>query len=516
MLVQHFLEYSAERIPDKVALIYNDQRLTYREIDSLANQLAASLIDIGVKRQDRVVIFLDNSIESVISLFGILKMGAIFIVLNPTMKSKKLNYILNDSSASVLITQKNKTRIVKEAINEAPALRHIFWIDNYSQLFESSSSTVSSYVWGEIISRSNSAVLSPQNSNIDLDLATIIYTSGSTGEPKGVMSAHYNVVAAAKSISHYLKNMEDDIIMDVLPLSFDYGLYQILMAFLFGGTVVIERSFIYPYKIMEKLVQEKVTGFPIVPTMAAILLEMENLSKFDLSSLRYISNTAAALPVPYIKRLQNLFPHIEIYSMYGLTECKRVSYLPPNQLKKRPGSVGIPIPNEEVFIVNEDGQKVKAGEVGELVVRGSNVMQGYWNDPEETSRTFRPGRYRGDTLLYTGDLFKKDEDEYLYFIARKDDLIKTKGERVSPKEIENTLCEINGVVEAAVVGVPDDIFGQAIKAFIVTNKISDLTERHIMKYCMENLEPFMIPKYVEFRKTLQKTDSGKIDKKKLS
>ena len=329
------------------------------------------------------------------------------------------------------------------------------------------------------------------------------------------MSAHYNVVAAAKSISHYLKNKEDDIIMDLLPLSFDYGLYQILMTFLFGGTVVLERSFAYPYKAIEKLVQEKVTGFPIVPTMAAILLEMENLSKFDLSSLRYISNTAAALPVPYIKRLQNLFPHIEIYSMYGLTECKRVSYLPPNQLDQRPESVGIPIPNEEVFIFDKDGQEVEPNEVGELVVRGSNVMQGYWNDPEETARVFRPGRYIGDTLLYTGDLFKKDNDGYLYFIARKDDLIKTKGERVSPKEIENTLCEINGVLEAAVIGVPDDIFGQAVKAFIVTNKISDLTDRYILKYCMENLEPFMIPKYIEFRKTLPKTDSGKIDKKKL-
>ena len=431
------------------------------------------------------------------------------------MKSKKLNYILNDSGACALITQTNKTRIVKEAINQAPVLKHIYWVGKHNQLLETPFSTVSSHVWEEIISTSNSSVLSPKNHNIDLDLATIIYTSGSTGEPKGVMSAHYNVVAAAKSISHYLKNKEDDIIMAALPLSFDYGLYQILMAFLFGGTVVIERSFTYPYKILEKLVQEKVTGFPIVPTMAAILLEMENLSKFDLSSLRYISNTAAALPVPYIRKLQNLFPHIEIYSMYGLTECKRVSYLPPSQLDRRPESVGIPIPNEEVFIFNEDGKEVGPNEVGELVIRGSNVMQGYWNAPEETARTFRPGRYRGETFLYSGDLFKKDENGYLYFIARKDDLIKTKGERVSPKEIENTLCEISGIVEAAVIGVPDDIFGQAIKAFIVTNNMSDLTDRQIMKYCMQNLEPFMIPKSVEFRKTLPKTASGKIDKKKL-
>jgi amino acid adenylation domain-containing protein len=516
MLVNHFLENSADRLPDKVALICEDKRLTYREINSFANQLSTALIDMGIKRQDRIVIFLDNSPESVISLFGILKTGAIFIILNPTMKSKKLNYILKDSGAKALITQKSKARIVTEAINKAPALEHIFWVGKLEHSQKNFPSTISSHIWEDIFTRPNAVVTMPQTFNIDLDLASIIYTSGSTGEPKGVMSAHYNMVAAAKSISHYLKNEEDDIIMDVLSLSFDYGLYQILMAFFFGGTVVLERSFAYPYKIIEKLIQEKVTGFPIVPTMLAILLEMTNLSKFDFSYLRYISNTAAPLPVTHIKKLQRLLPHVKIYSMYGLTECKRVSYLPPDQLDQRPESVGIPIPNEEVFIFDEDGQEVEPKEVGELVVRGSNVMQGYWNDPEETARVFRPGRYGGETLLYTGDLFKKDEEGYLYFIARKDDLIKTKAERVSPKEIENVLYEMNGVIEAAVIGVPDEIFGQAIKAFIITNEKSELNDRDVMKYCMKNLEPFMIPKYVEFRSALPKTTSGKIDKKQLS
>jgi long-chain acyl-CoA synthetase len=330
------------------------------------------------------------------------------------------------------------------------------------------------------------------------------------------MSAHYNVVAAAKSISQYLENVEDDIILDTLPLSFDYGLYQVLMAFLFGGTVVLEKSFAYPYKAIEKLVQERVTGFPIVPTMVAILLQMDDLGKFDLSALRYISNTAAALPVAYIRKLQEIFPHIKIYSMYGLTECKRVSYLPPDQLDKRPESVGIPMPNEEVFIVDEQGREVGPGEVGELVIRGSNVMQGYWNAPEETAQTFRPGRYRGEALLYSGDFFKKDEEGYLYFVARKDDLIKTKGERVSPKEIENALCEMDGVVEAAVIGVPDEIFGQAIKAFIVAKEGRSLAEKQVQKYCMKNLEPFMLPKYIEFRNSLPKLTSGKIDKKLLN
>jgi len=202
--------------------------------------------------------------------------------------------------------------------------------------------------------------------------------------------------------------------------------------------------------------------------------------------------------------------------MYGLTECKRVSYLPPDQIDQRPGSVGIAMPNEEVFIFDGQGNEVEPGEVGELVIRGSNVMQGYWNAPEETARVYHPGRYRGDTLLYSGDLFKKDEEGFLYFVARKDDMIKTRGERVSPKEIENALCDMEEVAEAAVIGVPDDIFGQAIKAFVIPGKGANITEEKVVKYCMKNLEPFMVPKYVEFRDSFPKSASGKIDKKQLN
>ncbi len=516
MLVNHFLEDSAARLPDKVALVCGEQRLTYQQINHSADHLASALLDMGIKRQDRVVIFLDNSAESVISLFGILKAAAIFVMLNPTMKAKKLNYILKDSGARALITHANKARVIRDSINDAPDLKNVIWIGKATHFSNQNPKIPAHDLWDDLFFTPCSMPYAPCSSCIDLDLATIIYTSGSTGEPKGVMSAHYNVVAAARSITQYLENTEKDIILDALPLSFDYGLYQLLMAFLFGGTLVLEKSFVYPYKIIERLVEERVTGFPIVPTMAALLLQMQDLSGFDFSSLRYITNTAAALPVSYIRKLQSSFPHVTIYSMYGLTECKRVSYLPPDELNNRPTSVGIPMPNEEVFIVNEDGEEVGPGEVGELVIRGSNVMQGYWNAPEETARTFRPGRYRGEALLYSGDLFRRDEEGFLYFVARKDDLIKTRGERVSPKEIENALCEMEGVVEAAVIGIPDDIFGQAIKAFIVVGKESRITEEKAIKYCMNNLEPFMVPKYIELPNSLPKSPSGKIDKKKLS
>ena len=471
MLVQHFLENSAARLQDKVYLICGDTRMTYAGVNAAAERLASALLEMGVARQDRVIIFLDNSVESVIAMFGIMKAGCIFVMLNATMKAKKLNYILNDSGARVMITHTAKTRIITDSVCQAPELEHIIWCSNAGQKIASgntSKSLKSSVSWESLFKNPADKPLLPRL--IDLDIATIIYTSGSTGEPKGVVSAHYNVVAAATSISTYLKNTEDDIIMNVLPLSFDYGLYQVIMTALFGGTVIIEKSFVYPYKIIECLIEEQASGFPIVPTMVALLLQMEDLSKYDFSSLRYISNTAAALPEVYIRKLRKLFPHVAIYSMYGLTECKRVAYLPPEEIDRKPGSVGIAMPNEEVFIVDPDGNPVEPGTVGELVVRGANVMQGYWNAPEATARTYRPGKYRSEALLYTGDLFKMDEEGFLYFVARKDDMIKTKGERVSPKEIESALCEMDGVIEAAVIGVPDDIFGQAIKAFIVREK----------------------------------------------
>jgi len=237
-----------------------------------------------------------------------------------------------------------------------------------------------------------------------------------------------------------------------------------------------------------------------------------DLSKFDLSSLRYITNTAAALPVSHILQLREKFPHATLYSMYGLTECKRVSYLPPEELDRRPGSVGIAIPNTEVWIVDEEGNRVGPGVVGELVIRGSHVMQGYWEKPEETAKVYRPGRYPAERILYSGDLFKMDEDGFLYFVGRKDDIIKSRGEKVAPKEVENVLYALDGVVEAAVVGVPGPILGQAIKAFVVPAEGRTLTERDVLRHCAAHLEDYMMPKYVEFRDSLPKTSSGKIKK----
>jgi len=515
MLVHQFLENSAERFPDKTALVCGDRRVSYTALHQASRGLAGALLELGLQRQDRVVIFCENSIEAVTALFGILMAGGIFVMLNPAMKARKLAYILNNSGARAVIAQADRAMLMREAISEAPAVRHVVWVGSSKSAAGPGAPAIAEHLWEALLGEAEKRPGILPAAGIDVDLATIIYTSGSTGEPKGVMSAHCNVVAAARSITGYLQNTPDDVILDTLPLSFDYGLYQVFMAALFGGTVVLEPSFAFPYRVLERLVQERVTGFPIVPTVAALLLQMQDLSRFDFSSLRYITNTAAALPVAHIRRLLAIFPGKRIYSMYGLTECKRVAYMPPEKLPERPGSVGIAMPNCEVFVVDEDGRKLGANQVGELVVRGANVMQGYWNAPEETAKRFRPGRYPADTLLHTGDLFRQDEEGFLYFVGRKDDMIKTKGERVSPKEIENIICEMEGVAEAAVIGVPDDILGQAIKAFVVCSRNPGPTDAAVIHHCKKHLEPFMVPKEVVFRDALPRTASGKIDKKPL-
>jgi len=505
-------------LPDKVALICEQERWTYKDLDERTTHLAGALIDAGVRRHDRVVVLLDNSAETVISLYGILKAGAAFVLLAGSIKGAKLRYILENSGANVLIAHKNKAKVVGDALSNGQVDCKVVWVGANKRIPQRFSQ--SSLSWNEIFSDfTDKAAFAEKDRQlprcIDVDLAALIYTSGSTGEPKGVMSTHHNMISAARSIIQYVGNVEDDIILDVLPLSFDYGLYQVIMAFMFGGTVVLKKSFLYIHRILQRIGQEKVTGFPIVPTVVAMLLKQQDLSKYDFSTLRYMTNTGAALPVEHIQRLRNLFPQVTMISMFGLTECKRVCYLPPEELDSRPSSVGKAMPNCEVFVVDENGNEVAPGQTGELVIRGSNVMQGYWKDSELTAKTYRHRRYPSERMLYSGDYFRKDDQGFLYFLGRKDDMIKSKGERISAKEVENNICGMEGVAEVAVVGLPDEILGQAIKAYIVSVPVIELTERQVLKYCSENMETFMVPKYIEFVDNLPKTTNGKIDKKQL-
>jgi acyl-CoA synthetase (AMP-forming)/AMP-acid ligase II len=269
-------------------------------------------------------------------------------------------------------------------------------------------------------------------------------------------------------------------------------------------------------KVLERFARERVTVLPGVPTLFSAITGLANLAQFELSSLRIITNAAAALPDEHVRRLRALWPNARLYSMYGLTECKRVSYLPPEQLDVRPTSVGRGMPNQEVWLVDGEGHRLPNGSTGELVVRGSHVMRGYWEKPAETAERLKPGPMSGEVVLHTGDLFRTDGEGWLYFVARSDDIIKTRGEKVAPREVENCIYAIDGVLDCAVIGVPDESLGQAVKAFVTLKPGADLTERGIIRHCLARLESYMAPKFVELVAQLPRTDSGKIRKIDLS
>jgi amino acid adenylation domain-containing protein len=510
MLIQNFLERTAARIPDKVALICGDERLTYAEIDAMANRLAAALRDMGVRRGDRVGILLNNTVACVISIFAVLKADGVFVVVNHSTKRDKLVYILNNCNASVLVTEPRSLTDAPDGFDtEVPSLNGIVVCGGCPGGTIGKRIRANSF---DAIQKEFPSTKLP-SVNIDCDLACLIYTSGTTGEPKGVVCDHDNMVFVANSVIEYLRNVESDVVMNVLPLSFSYGLYQVLMTFKFGGTLVLEKSFAFPAQVLKLMEKERVTGFPGVPTIFAAMLRSD-LDQYDLSSLRYLTNAAAALPVQHIKKIRRQLPAVSFYSMYGQTETKRTLYLPPDQLEKRPDSVGIAIPGTEVWLEDETGRRLNPGEVGELVVRGRHVMRGYWNAPEETARRFREYKQPGERVCHTGDLFRMDEEGYFYFVSRKDDIIKSRGEKVAPKEVENVLYALKGVAEAVVVGVPDPMIGQAVKAVIVRGDAS-LSEAQVLAHCRAHLEDFMVPKLVEFRTELPRTSTGKVRRTEL-
>lgn len=512
-LLHDHLINSARASGDKVALVCMKQRVTYAELDARSNALAHALIAAGVKRGDRVIVFADNTIETVVSFWAVLKADAVVSVVNPLTKSDKLSYLLMDCQPSALITDQHLYSVFAPVVQDCEHLRTVIvsGVIDDGQL----GSIPRAQRWDNALA-TGSRSTPPVRRNIDVDLAAIVYTSGSTGDPKGVMLTHRNMLAACESISAYLEVSNDEVILCALPLAFDYGLYQMIMAFRAGARLVLERSFTFPAQILNVMVEEGVTGFPGVPTIFSLLAEFKSLRNYDLSRIRYVSNTAAALPLKHILMLKDLFPGARIYSMYGLTECKRCTYLPPRDLERKPLSVGIAIPNTEMWIIDEEGGKVGPDVVGQLVIRGATVMRGYWGKPDATAKKLKPGPLPGEFVLHTGDYCKMDEEGYLYFVARMDDVIKSRGEKVAPKEVEHVLMNIPGIKEAAVIGVPDEILGQAVKAFVVPEEGVTLSEKQIQRECQARLENFMVPKYIALVANLPKTDTGKIKKTGLS
>nr|CAD6426445.1 AMP-dependent synthetase [Rhizobium sp. Q54] len=457
-------------------------------------------MDAGAEPGDRVVLLLENDIEAPLSFFAVWKAGAVACPLYPSMKAEKLATILTSIKPAAVIVHARHLAAVRSAI----AIARIEATVIAAQMPHGPEPGILRFE--DLLRAASSQVLPALHD--DQALALLIHTSGSTGRPKGVMLSHANVDAACQSIIGYLENTSEDIVLSVLPLSFGYGITQMVTMASVGGTLVLEKSFAFPRKILDRLAEEKATGFPLVPAMAALLAGMKDLPAEALPALRYVTSAAAALPPALSARLRQLLPNSKIVVMYGQTECLRVSFLDPIDLASRPTSVGKAIPGTHAFVMGEDGEPSPPGEIGELVVEGPHVMAGYWGDEAASLRCLEP--IETGRRLRTGDLFKADAEGFLYFVSRKDDIIKTRGEKVSPQEVERVLYALPGIREAAVTGADDPIFGQVVRAHVALDAGCTLSERDIIRHCTSQLEDYMVPKTVEFRDALPRTTTGKI------
>jgi len=505
MLLHHAFQAACVRQASKVALICGRDRLTYGELAARVDRLAALLLSRGVERGDRVAIFLDTGIEFAVAVHAVLQLGAVFVPISALTKTDKLAYLLADTRAAALVTQARLEGVWRTPLARSPSVRTCV-------VHGATGGAERILEWPTLDHRPRAHMPPRAADPIEQDLAAIIYTSGTTGVPKGVMLTHLNMCSAWTSVQAYLQLREDDVIGLAISPSFSYGLYHVLMGLGIGATVLLEREVAFPIRILEHLCAERVTVFPGVPTLFSSIFGLGNLAGYDLSALRIVTNAAAALPQEHIRRLREWLPQANFFSMYGMTECKRISYLPPEQLDTRPASVGRGMPNQEVWLIDETGRRLSNGSTGELVVRGSHVMRGYWEKPAETDERLKPGSIAGERVLHTGDVFRTDSDGWLYFVARGDDIIKSRGEKVAPREVENAIYALEGVLDCAVIGVHDDSLGQAVKAFVVLRPGAALTEREVIRHCLARLESYMAPKSVVFVDDLPRTDSGKIRK----
>ena len=491
---------------DRLALTCEGHSYTFAQLLDASQRLATVLRTGGVQRGDRVLILLGNSWASAVSIFGTLIAGGVLVLVNPQTKTDKLEFLLHDSGARALIAESRLERVFRPALRRLDQPILLLRANHAQEPLQDQFAT-------QI--RAGTPITEPVPL-IPSDLAAIIYTSGSTGKPKGVMQTHQAMVFAVGSILKYLHLNRDDAILCVLPLSFDYGLYQLLMSVSLGARLVLERSFTFLGHTLERIRTETVTVIPGVPTMFASLIAAHRRAALRIPSVTRITNTAAALPDEFIAPLRQIFPNAQIYKMYGLTECKRVSYLEPELLDAKPGSVGKAIPGTEVYVLSPDGRPAAPGEIGTLYVRGPHVMLGYWNRPDLTDQMLKPGKLPGEPVLCTHDLFHMDSEGYLYFVGRTDDIIKTRGEKVSPVEVESALHRIPGVRQAVAIGIPDALLGEAICAYVIADSTSQLTGETIRTNSRQYLEPHMVPKYIVLCERLPQTPNGKIDRRQLA
>jgi acyl-CoA ligase (AMP-forming) (exosortase A-associated) len=509
-LIHHMLRNSAARFPEKEALVHGEQHLTYSEVESAVNSLAHGLRAAGLQRGDRLGIFLEPSLPQALSIFAASAANAAFVPINHFLFPEQAAHIMSDCRMKGLITTKSKWASLAGVLHQVPSLSFVVVLQDG----DLQGSALPTHVFEELCAAKKPA---PRDECIEKDLAAILYTSGSTGKPKGVMLTHAQVMAGASIVSTYLGITAEERIMAILPFSFDAGLNQMMTAIQQGGTLVIF-NFAFAREIVQALVKYKITGLAGVPTLWSLLAQPQStIQKTPLPNLRYITNTGGAMPQSVLAILRKALPTTKVFLMYGLTEAFRSTYLPPEELDRRPTSIGKAIPNTEILVVNEHGQPCKPGEIGELVHRGPTVSLGYWGKPELTAQVLRPHPFitaelqDGEKVCYSGDLVKTDEDGFIFFVGRRDTMIKSSGFRISPSEVEEVLFQSGVVRGAAVIGVPDELLGQHIKAFVVPTDRERANQEALLAFCSERVPRYMVPKAIEYLDELPKTSSGKVD-----
>lgn len=507
MLINNFLENSALKFPLKKAVWFNKKWMTFGAIEEKANTLANFLIEQGIKKGDRVALLSFNSFNYIISYYAILKAGGVTVELNTETTADDVKYVMNDCAATALICQERFTGTIGHVIDELPSLQMV--VVESGRKKDNPETKIPVYDIEQIYNDYDSNFSPPRV--IDIDTASIVYTSGSTGKPKGVVLSHLNIVTNTRSIVEYLNLSAEDRIMVILPFFYVYGKSLLNTHFYVSGSVVIDNRFAFPNAILRTMYETECTGFSGVPSTFSILLNKSSIQKWEFPKLRYVTQAGGAMAPSIQKKVAKTFEPAKLFIMYGATEASaRLSYLPPDMLGKKWGSIGKAIPNVELFIADQKGNPLPPGESGEIVARGANIMQGYWNDPEETARVLKNGLY------FTGDLGVEDEDGYLYVVGRKKDMIKVGANRISPKSIEEKLLENPGIHEVAVIGVEDEVLGEAIKAYLVPNNSGvNISTEEVLRFCKKELPPFKVPKYIEFVDSLPKNSSGKVLKQKL-
>ena len=515
-LVHQLVAQSALRFPQREALKYRDRVLDYAELARAIQAFADGLLGLGLARADRVAIYAEKRFETVIAMFGTAAAGGVYVPINPLLKAEQVAYILTDCNVRVLVTSAERLPLLIPVLSQCPDLRCVVVMG--AKVTDLSIGGMAVLAWDEVADRMTDRT---PHRVIDQDMAATLYTSGSTGRPKGVVLSHRNIVAGARSVAEYLELTAEDRILSVMPLSFDYGMNQLTTAFLVGGTAVL-MNYLFPRDIVSMVETEKITGLGAVPPLWIQLAQLEWPASVT-EHLRYFTNTGGHMPKATLAQLRRSLPNTKPYLMYGLTEAFRSTYLPPSEIDRRPDSMGKAIPNAEILVVSEDGRPCAPNEPGELVHRGVLVSQGYWNDREKTAERFKPVPSQNPALtitelaVWSGDTVRMDDDGYLYFVGRRDEMIKTSGYRVSPTEIEEVLYATKLVTEATALGIPHPVLGQAVALIATPADGLHLTEEVLRAECQKHLPAYMVPAHFEIAKvSLPRNPNGKIDRKLLA